>query len=339
MIGFNLACLQVSIVSMQHMHLSLLIATYVGNVGSAISLVVTNANLATIAKRTGLVRHIQSLDPGTSKQTSDHKLGTIVEALLGAIHEDSGKNNEAVRGAMHQMGLTLPDLYTTRPNPKPSTIRKTNSKLDPKRPKKQEPLATERARELHNATNQDSHENEDVDQEGLGYRHEIAGDEATSDVDLESMDAARAMLDDLGTGQESYEDHDADQAILEDNDFEQSHLEDQDAGQMSLWIPATYQEDIKDTTAELGSSSWKALSPAKKFDNAIGALTRADDDDFPLDFGNLARRMTGKPLCRSVEPETPVRRVAGHVRHDWAPQHCQVTLDVALSDKPIRLRD
>jgi len=154
------------------------------------------------------------------------------------------------------------------------------------------------------------------------------------------MDEARAMLDDLGTDQESYEENDIDQAILEGDDTEQTYLEDQDAEQTSLWTPTTHKEDIRDTAAELGSSSWKALSPAAKFDNAIEALTLADDDDSSLDFGSLARRMTGKRVLDSLtEPEPVVRRVAGHVVHDWAPQHCPITLDVALSNTPIRLRN
>lgn len=72
----------------------------------------TNANLADVAKEIGLVRHLGSLDPRIKERTNEHHLGTIVEALLGAIHEDSGKDIAAVRRAMHQMGLMLPDWYT-----------------------------------------------------------------------------------------------------------------------------------------------------------------------------------------------------------------------------------
>jgi hypothetical protein len=75
--------------------------------------VATNANLADVAKEIGLVRHIGSLDPRIKERTGEHHLGTIVEALLGAIHEDSGKDVMPVRRAMHQMGLVLPNWYTS----------------------------------------------------------------------------------------------------------------------------------------------------------------------------------------------------------------------------------
>ena len=60
------------------------------------------------------MRHIRFLNPEIQESTTDHPLGTVVEALLGAIHEDSGKDMEAVRRAMHMMGLTLPTWYTAR---------------------------------------------------------------------------------------------------------------------------------------------------------------------------------------------------------------------------------
>lgn len=86
----------------------------IGRVGEVVNHLVTNANLADITKETGLVEHMSFLNPKIKEKTNEHVLGTVVEALLGAIHEDSGKDMEAVRRAMHMMGLTLPTWYTAR---------------------------------------------------------------------------------------------------------------------------------------------------------------------------------------------------------------------------------
>ena len=330
------------------MYLSLL-TDGTGYVSGLVSRLVTNANLATMAKDIGLVTHVGLLDHNIDKASSDKTLGTLMEALVGAIHEDSGKDTEAVRTAMHRMGLKLPDMYTIKSKLRQGTRERRKLERIRKFPK-------ERSLRSHDTAERDLHESEDMDQEDPGYRYQTIREEATDDVDFGAMHDARARLDDLGADQESYDKHDTDQDFLEDADPDQTYLEDadqvsledHDADLTSLQTPATPQENLRCTTAELGSSSWKELmlatddSPkdtkATKFDSAIGALALAEDDS-PLDFGNLARRMTGKPLLDpSTASEHVVRRVAGHACHDWFPQHCQITLDVALSDRPIRLR-
>lgn len=85
----------------------------IGRIGAIASALATNANLANVANEIGLVKHIGLLDPRIKERVNEHRLGTIMEALLGAIHEDSGKDIGAVRRAMHQMGLALPIWYTT----------------------------------------------------------------------------------------------------------------------------------------------------------------------------------------------------------------------------------
>jgi dsRNA-specific ribonuclease len=85
----------------------------IGRIGAVASALATNANLANVANEIGLVKHIGLLDPRIKERVNEHRLGTIMEALLGAIHEDSGKDIGAVRRAMHQMGLALPLWYTT----------------------------------------------------------------------------------------------------------------------------------------------------------------------------------------------------------------------------------
>jgi len=147
---------------------SSLIATCIGKVGTKISPVVSNANLARIAKDTGLLKHIQVLDPSISAITSVHRLGTIMEALVGAIHEDSGKDAEAVRGAMNRMGLTLPpNLYTAKARrilQKPNFAEartKDLGRLDGK---------SGRSQGLQGPADQLISEHADMDQEDLGHR-------------------------------------------------------------------------------------------------------------------------------------------------------------------------
>lgn len=101
-----------------------------GRVGDIINQVVTNANLADVAKETGLVRHMSFLNPKIKEKTNEHVLGTVVEALLGAIHEDSGKDPEAVRRAMHMMGLTLPAWYTVKSKLSRPELQKARAELD-----------------------------------------------------------------------------------------------------------------------------------------------------------------------------------------------------------------
>jgi hypothetical protein len=102
----------------------------IGRAGEIVSQVATNANLADVAKETGLVRHMSFLDPKIKERTNDHILGTIVEALLGAIHEDSGKNMEAVRRAMHLMGLSLPKWYMAKSLSNQPESKKARADLD-----------------------------------------------------------------------------------------------------------------------------------------------------------------------------------------------------------------
>lgn len=71
----------------------------------------TNANLTDIARKIGLLQHLGVLYPKIATGKNEHYVGTVMEALLGAIHEDSGKDIEAVRRAMYSMGLRLPEWY------------------------------------------------------------------------------------------------------------------------------------------------------------------------------------------------------------------------------------
>ena len=114
MIGFNSTYLQVSFVSFEPHAIAITDRASIARVGELVQHLVTNANLADVAKETGLVKHMSFLNPKIKEGTNEHVLGTVVEALLGAIHEDSGKDMEAVRRAMHLMGLSLPKWYMAK---------------------------------------------------------------------------------------------------------------------------------------------------------------------------------------------------------------------------------
>jgi hypothetical protein len=103
----------------------------IGRVGEMANQVATNANLANVAKEIGLVKHIGILDLKTKERTNEHQLGTIMEALLGAIHEDSGKDIAAVRCAMHKMGLALPKWYMAKSGSYHVYLQKDRSEFDP----------------------------------------------------------------------------------------------------------------------------------------------------------------------------------------------------------------
>lgn len=89
----------------------------------------TNANLTDIARKVGLLQHLGALYPKILPGTNEHYVGTVMEALLGAIHEDSGKDIEAVRRAMYSMGLRLPEWYMEKSKSYEPRRYKTRSEL------------------------------------------------------------------------------------------------------------------------------------------------------------------------------------------------------------------
>lgn len=66
--------------------------------------VASNVNLGEVASKAGLGLHIKA-NPGQVGPVSRKTLATTVEAVLGAIWEDSGKDIQAVKTAMMNMGL------------------------------------------------------------------------------------------------------------------------------------------------------------------------------------------------------------------------------------------
>jgi hypothetical protein len=72
---------------------------------------VSNHHLAVAALQHGLGKHLAPSDVHLGEKL----LGTIMEALLGAIYEDCGRDSRVVRSAMTQMGLRVsPDEWKSR---------------------------------------------------------------------------------------------------------------------------------------------------------------------------------------------------------------------------------
>lgn len=63
-----------------------------------------NTNLARVGRECGLDPHIIT-NPGHRGPISDKTLATTVEAILGAVFRDSGKDLVAVKNAMQKMGI------------------------------------------------------------------------------------------------------------------------------------------------------------------------------------------------------------------------------------------
>lgn len=74
----------------------------------------SNANLAVVARRHDLVKHMRTMmTPAYSSLDTNQQykgLGTMVEALLGAIYEDSGEDVEPVRRAIERLGIYPTEL-------------------------------------------------------------------------------------------------------------------------------------------------------------------------------------------------------------------------------------
>lgn len=311
MIGSDLTCLQVSLVSFEPHALAIDDRDFIANVDGILAQVVSNANLAETAKEIGLVRHMSVLNPGIKDRGTDHILGTIVEALLGAIHEDSGKNMEAVRRAMYLMGLTLPESYIAKSSRKQRLLK--SIKREVKR-------LREHRHTLQDEIHQNLSEHKDLDEGSLGHRYQIAEEQATNYEDLEALDSAPERLYDMGTDAEISEDYVTDHAFLEDADSNQIHLGDDQTG---LEASVTHQESNESTDAGFTSSSWRQF------------MRKSGDSPRKLETvpGQGRAKPTSSDFDRAMEAimfgesEWPVR-------HGWYPQHCQITLDVAMSKNP-----
>lgn len=70
--------------------------------------VASNANLGEVASRAGLEPHVVA-NPGHLGPILHRTLATAVEAILGALWVDSGKDIQAIKDAMTNMGLTPKD--------------------------------------------------------------------------------------------------------------------------------------------------------------------------------------------------------------------------------------
>lgn len=277
--------------------------------------------MADVAKEIGLATHLGILDKRTSEKTSDKALGTIMEALMGAIHEDSGKDCEAVRSAMHQMGLHLPEWYTSqspilpnsfpgdaRPNRPGQVIKGTNQKARLKLERAQvfgdRRAAAARPRGSSHIE-QNICDDEDADQEGpKDSDSQVAESQATdfADISLDALAAARESFEDLDLEHEDFEDDDSSHDLPEDADIKQGDL-----GYLD-----THRTRAEHPTTDQGHHEGE------------GTLVGASD-------GELSE-------IPAVEPNSLVRRVLWPPDlewhgHHWVPQHCQITLDVALSKK------
>jgi ribonuclease-3 len=75
-----------------------------GHGNNLVSTIGSNINLAATAREAGLEEHV-IVHPGHRGNVSDKTLATTIEALLGAVYLDSGKNIEGVSNAMNLLGL------------------------------------------------------------------------------------------------------------------------------------------------------------------------------------------------------------------------------------------
>jgi dsRNA-specific ribonuclease len=67
----------------------------------------SNQHLSVVALENGLAKYVGEVDLEPSETytgASERNLGTIMEALLGAIHEDCGQDSRVVRSAISRMG-------------------------------------------------------------------------------------------------------------------------------------------------------------------------------------------------------------------------------------------
>lgn len=77
-----------------------------GVADSRLQAIAGNTNLARVGHECNLDAHIVT-HPGHRSAISNKTLATTVEALLGAIFLDSGKDLEAVKTAMETMGIEV----------------------------------------------------------------------------------------------------------------------------------------------------------------------------------------------------------------------------------------
>ncbi|KAK4545520.1 hypothetical protein LTR36_002870 [Oleoguttula mirabilis] len=76
-----------------------------GNGNAILSTVANNPNLAAVARRHGLDALVVT-NPGHCGPLSTNTLATIVEALIGAVYLDSGKDLDTVKLALAGLELT-----------------------------------------------------------------------------------------------------------------------------------------------------------------------------------------------------------------------------------------
>lgn len=270
----------------------------------------SNEHLAVVATEIGLDKALTGKLEGSTSLSSKN-LGTTMEALLGAIHEDSGKDPRPVRHAMSRMGLLVSFKEIMR--------RRQSIKDLSKQLKYDEKLGSQRA--LRNSKDlEDAETDADADQELLDasideLKKEIVDGNSRRQLMRQARSQAKmkakmakfekrsprlSRLHKFGSpGAPS-----ADRKALDDADAEQEDLEEGDA------VRENFDLDIDQ---ELLDAQWSAGDMSEQ-----GSLIGSD---------GTAMEPRGSKSLRH-DPEWH--------QHQWVPQHCQITLEVAQSGRMIR---
>lgn len=230
-----------------------------------------------------------------------------MEALLGAIHEDSGKDPRPVRLAMSRMGLLVPFKEIMR--------RRTSVKDLSKQLKDDEKFGSRRT-PRNTKDLEDVETDADADQELLDasideLRKDINNGNPRKQRTREARRQARVEAKTLflmrGTKYLRFGDRgasSADQEVLKDADAEQEDSEDEDAVEENF--DPDIDQELLDAQFNEGDMS--------EHGSQMGSDSTAMRPDLP------------EPLAHDPEWH----------QHGWAPQHCQITLEVAQSGRIIR---
>jgi hypothetical protein len=281
---------------------------------------VSNLHLSVVALENGLAKYVRQpdLEPSeTYKGATERNLGTIMEALLGAIHEDCGQDSRVVRSAMSRMGLKVsPENWRLRQDEVLEIW--TEHVLRPRRG-----TARYDAEHPHVALNQNAEDFQEETQEETQKKTP----EATPKYSKKSRSTLRReakALKLLGMRTKRF------------------------AGSRSLSlenhegpIPSMLGKGNLDESADNEENSEDGLTFGK------GNLEEwADDDEDFEDVINSHYLIEGESLPVAsdgslMEPELPKLQTQDSVwrQHGWVARHCQITLEVAQSKRVIRRKE
>lgn len=266
-----------------------------------------------VATEIGLDKHLLAfLEYKDALPMNTRSLGTTMEALLGAIHEDSGKDPRPVRVAMSRMGLLVPFKEIMRRRNSIKEISEDSTKDDEK-------LGSWRSlRSTKDLEGADADADANVDQELLDaliaerHKHIINGNPrnkaaraARRQAKVERKNIGFQRRGTKSLSLEARGASSADREGLEDADVEQDDLEDADAVREDFDDP-TIDQELLDAQFNEGDLS--------EHDSLMGSGGTAMEPDLP-------EPLTDEPVWG---------------QHGWVSQHCQITLEVAQSGRMIR---